>query len=322
MLLIPNWINKFGGISVEIHGIDYESPVIAVRESNSEVYIAGDYASDIGFPLTNSLAGGTFNQGLIPTTGSGNENGYLARFNGSNDLTWCSSFSGDGTDNQIGDILVTDDAVFICGTADISSLGVATPCVVPAVGEFPYCNLSGVNYTESNASSDRMFLAKFDLMDNLQWSTAFGDDSLTSLRGMDANSSDLYIAGIAGPSNTLWEFDMGSPTDYYKNTNISGDDATIARFDLNFTVGLNNEVSRDEGFSLYPNPSNNLITINSENFEFEKVEIYNGIGQLVLNAQLSGKKAVIDVFNLNVGLYHVVVTNNNGQRFSSQLVKY
>jgi len=322
LLLTPNWINKFGGASIELHGNDYESPSVDVRQSNGEVYIAGTYSVDAAFPLTTSLAGGTYNQGVVTTTGPGNENGYIARFNGNNDLTWCSSFGGDGTDNEITDILVTDDGVFICGNSDLSGIATATPCTVPSSGEFPYCNLSGDNYTETNATIDRMFLAKFDFMDNLSWSTAFGDNVGNNLRGMDANSSDLYISGVTGPNNTLWEYDTGSPLDYYRITNSTNDDATIARFDLNFTVGVEDYAQNELNIIVYPNPTNDLATIGWGLANIETVKIYNSIGQLLMTNTVKGETTEVNFSGYTNGLYYIILVDQSGMTYNSELIKH
>jgi choice-of-anchor B domain-containing protein len=62
------------------------------------------------------------------------------------------------------------------------------------------------------------------------------------------------------------------------------------------------------GFSLYPNPSENDITITSVDSPISTVEIYNVLGQRVLNRNFSENLSEkIDISGLNSGLYLVKI---------------
>jgi hypothetical protein len=73
-------------------------------------------------------------------------------------------------------------------------------------------------------------------------------------------------------------------------------------------------------FSLYPNPVNEMLTIdNLENAEM--IEIYNIAGMKVMTIdQISAEKVNIDVAELNIGMYMIVV-HQNGQVQATKFLK-
>ena len=73
--------------------------------------------------------------------------------------------------------------------------------------------------------------------------------------------------------------------------------------------------SQELEFSLYPNPSDNNITIKSANDPITIVEIYNVLGQRVLNFNFSERLSEdINISSLNSGLYLVKINANTTKR--------
>jgi hypothetical protein len=64
-----------------------------------------------------------------------------------------------------------------------------------------------------------------------------------------------------------------------------------------------------KGFSLYPNPSSTLITIETESQG--TISIHTTCGQLILQQQISDALTIIDITGLKGGIYFVRVTGNN-----------
>jgi len=82
--------------------------------------------------------------------------------------------------------------------------------------------------------------------------------------------------------------------------------------------------SDDTGISLYPNPANELININTTSLIGAKtlIQIYNISGQLVIEKELSGYTNIVslNVKSLTSGMYFVKVNNNN-KVFTSKFIK-
>jgi choice-of-anchor B domain-containing protein len=73
--------------------------------------------------------------------------------------------------------------------------------------------------------------------------------------------------------------------------------------------------SDELAFSIYPNPSENNITIKSANDPIALVEIYNVLGQRVLNLNFSERLSEnINISSLNSGLYLVKINANTTRR--------
>jgi hypothetical protein len=67
-------------------------------------------------------------------------------------------------------------------------------------------------------------------------------------------------------------------------------------------AGIDN-LSSDFSFAIYPNPTSDILNIDTESLE--EVKIYNLTGQLVLSADSGNKK--IDISDLNAGTYLVQI---------------
>jgi hypothetical protein len=72
-------------------------------------------------------------------------------------------------------------------------------------------------------------------------------------------------------------------------------------------------------FSVYPNPVNSTLFVNSGNAEFS-YEMYNGMGQKVANGQANGN-AQISVSGLNKGVYFLRLTSGTQVRIEKVVVE-
>lgn len=79
----------------------------------------------------------------------------------------------------------------------------------------------------------------------------------------------------------------------------------------------------NSGFSLYPNPSKNSITISSSDASFAKqIQIFDVSGKLLISKEVSQNKTnTIDATSLSIGVYIVNVSTIDGKNYSSKLVK-
>ena len=73
-----------------------------------------------------------------------------------------------------------------------------------------------------------------------------------------------------------------------------------AYYSLNAVEDVN-----DQQVSLYPNPTKGSFTVSAENLQ--QVMVYNTVGQLVLNQQCEGNSAVLNLNNVESGIYMVKV---------------
>lgn len=102
----------------------------------------------------------------------------------------------------------------------------------------------------------------------------------------------------------------------------SGGSSTIAcssTFTISHTyVGLNEEIIFS-GVKIYPNPFSDKVTVTSQNFEEQDIElkIINSIGQVVYIQNKLQNQTEIDLHNLSAGLYFLILND----KFTKKTVK-
>ena len=109
------------------------------------------------------------------------------------------------------------------------------------------------------------------------------------------------------PANTVMYFSISG----YQANDASGMpvvfNTPIDSIVVNSTVGIN-EQNNSAQISVYPNPTSGSFSVfTSEQIKNGSIEIYNRIGALVLNQEISGQQNNIDLKNLANGIYFVKV---------------
>jgi hypothetical protein len=89
-----------------------------------------------------------------------------------------------------------------------------------------------------------------------------------------------------------------------------GDFGTPGTGDTGSSVNVNNEVS---SCKIYPNPATDFIKVTSE-IDINKIDIYSYTGALIKELNVSGNNAVININDLNAGIYFVKVTDTSGTK--------
>lgn len=80
------------------------------------------------------------------------------------------------------------------------------------------------------------------------------------------------------------------------------------------TVNENNAVS----LNIFPNPAYDFVNVTGENLEH--LEVYNAVGQLVMNVNLADENK-IDIANLESGVYFFSVIDKNGNKVVKKVVR-
>jgi hypothetical protein len=79
----------------------------------------------------------------------------------------------------------------------------------------------------------------------------------------------------------------------------------------------------DNGVKVFPNPVEDILYIEFEvNFENMQLIIYNMVGQVVSNAELTNQKNQIDINKLKSGMYFYRIIGNNKKAESGKLIKH
>lgn len=127
-------------------------------------------------------------------------------------------------------------------------------------------------------------------------------------------SIDITAAGGSGTYTYLWE----GPEDFiaatedianlealgvYTVTVTDGSGCSNSRSFSLISTGLG-EITGDAGFTVFPNPANESITIYSA-LPMKQITITNMLGEKVLETEISGKKSTLDLNSLEAGTYFI-----------------
>jgi len=81
-----------------------------------------------------------------------------------------------------------------------------------------------------------------------------------------------------------------------------------------FTVGLPDEISDEDVFTAYPNPTDGPLTLAANNAYGAQVEITDPAGRVVERITLTSDKATFDTKHLPAGMYQLSLIERNGDR--------
>jgi hypothetical protein len=84
-------------------------------------------------------------------------------------------------------------------------------------------------------------------------------------------------------------------------------------------VGIE-EIFAGSGIKIYPNPAKDLLTVDLNNFEAIKVNLFDALGRIVLTAPLSLSATTLNISALDKGFYTLVIDTKDKQLFK-QIIK-
>ncbi len=80
------------------------------------------------------------------------------------------------------------------------------------------------------------------------------------------------------------------------------------------------EITLDEKINVYPNPSNDIIFIESSNITNYSIQVIDVVGTIVQDGKMENGKATISLSNLAGGIYHVKISKE-GKSVTKSIVK-
>jgi hypothetical protein len=80
------------------------------------------------------------------------------------------------------------------------------------------------------------------------------------------------------------------------------------------------EINQNNNVSVYPNPSNGIVTIaSSSNILIKRIKVIDVIGKEILNRNVEGQNVTINL-DVKSGMYLLIMEQDNGQVSSRKLV--
>ncbi|MCC7332537.1 MAG: SBBP repeat-containing protein [Flavobacteriales bacterium] len=314
---LREWATYFGGA--------YTIPTKLATDNIGNLYVVGystNYNSpSIGctaptsyeFPICNSN-NGSYIQSWI-NGGFNFGDGFIAKFNATNELTW-STFIGGNNDDAIYDVVFDEQNqhLIIGGFTKSSRIGAAS--CSPGTS-LPICNKGSVSaflLQDLKGVADG-FITKFNTTNRIVYSTYFGgygDDAITGVAV--TSTGDTYVTGYSNtfqngaptcttPTNGGFPFCASSLPAYSQNQNGTSYDSFIARFDesngLNWSTFLGGD--KDELFGSDVHRISKIV-VNSNN---DIIAVGNTL------SGTSGSTVPFPISNLNTSLFLSANHNDN-----------
>jgi hypothetical protein len=157
--------------------------------------------------------------------------------------------------------------------------------------------------------------------------------------------SNLYIAKVDTGLNIVWEKLIGGDA-YYTAMNVIGTsdggilmmasrnditdnknnlDIRLVKLDSNGNITWTKDVELHQTeIIIYPNPAKNILNIEfseSINNSNCKIDIYNNLGQIILNGSTNTNKTKIDIQSLKTGVYVLKIESEKGWTKSKKFIK-
>lgn len=139
-------------------------------------------------------------------------------------------------------------------------------------------------------------------------------------------ASDPSVAGVIGSpiisvanaTNTTYaeatanNVTVDSDGSYYIAIRATSDADMYYLFIDDITIDISDYIKENENhFNIYPNPANDVLTINS-NTTMNQITIINSLGQVVMNVEPNTDFYQININTLPEGIYTARITTNNG----------
>lgn len=277
------WGTYFGGPADE----DVSNVNSITTDDSGNVYITGPTKSTSGIASPGALQS---------TFGGGATDGFFAKFTGSGVLVWSTYYGGSGDDEGRG-CAYDGKCVYLAGQTN-STNNIATP------GSF-------LSYGGGGSSYYQGFLVKFNIIEPCMLgaisgapSVCLGDTVLlgNATAGGAWTSSQPAVATVS-PSGRVTGVSAGTAIITYAwsaSCYVTLEDSVM------ICPSAVHQVSDNGGIvEVVPNPATSFVEINQRQYTYNRYELYNELGQKMLQGPLTNNINSIDVRGLSNGLYYI-----------------
>jgi len=147
----------------------------------------------------------------------------------------------------------------------------------------------------------------------------------TDLSAGDPDSWEWHFEGgtpdtssAQNPEDIVYEA-MGAYDVKLKVTSMFGVDSLIMEEYIEVgPVGI--AEAKAETVSIWPNPSTGIINLTANPEIFDRISIYNAMGKVIFEEEISGNKLVIDLNKEDNGLYFIRLTNDDESYLNKKII--
>lgn len=270
---------------------------------------------------------------------------YVLKFNSLGTLLWDSLYGGSKYEN-VNEIIEHSNGNYIMvGASTNASIGgdqdyivkgidkngnslwlfelVNGPSPTPADEEaYAIHELSNTNFLISGYSKTggggKKNITMFELTTGGYWagvSSVYGNSQNDYIVSIAVNNNHIVAAGNTNSfGNGMQDFLLMELDTIYANQ-----DTATSSYNDGIPLKVETLLTYDEKISLYPNPANNYININST-IEVGQIQLFDVTGRQMVNKTEDNIK-LIDVSNLPIGFYLLKVILDNGYEYKTKILK-
>lgn len=108
----------------------------------------------------------------------------------------------------------------------------------------------------------------------------------------------------------LYNSQSATSCDYYEHLDSANLSFSMPLTDTVFLSNSNFQENKDLSFTVYPNPAQNELNINSKEKTIESIQLFNVLGEKVLESNSS--QSNVDLTNVQNGIYFLVIKTDEG----------
>ncbi|MDR7210697.1 carbohydrate-binding protein [Flavobacterium piscis] len=137
---------------------------------------------------------------------------------------------------------------------------------------------------------------------------------------------DISVGSVSAPNTGHWQVyeSVVSNITISQGKHYLKVVATKAGFNFNYmdiqAVKLDVNKVTAAAVSVYPNPVSNELIVNSADFHFDKIEIFDALGRLVMSKTVTKEPVLHIPIHLSNGLYFVKISNNSQHQLKKIIV--
>jgi hypothetical protein len=248
-----------------------------VSDASGNVYITGNTTS------------GLLALGSSRFAGKGSEDIFIAKLNSSGSISWAENAAGINTDHATGISVDANGNLFVTG----------------------YFNSNKVNFgttTLNLAGGYDAFVAKYNSDGSLDFVKGVGSEADEKAYAITCDNSGYVIVAGQYSSNIVG---FNNPPKVYSDGVTN--EMFVSKMDNKNAAGIESAWNANKHFSIYPNPSNGLVTIANDNLlnPAYNLEVYNAFGSKIYTS-LNNSSNTLDMGSYANGLYFFKIQDKDG----------
>jgi len=159
------------------------------------------------------------------------------------------------------------------------------------------------------AGGNDIYLIKTESYGDTVWTKTFGGaDSERGFSIQETQDNGYIMCGVTA------SFGIGINDVYLIKTDING---------VTSPLSIQNFQHPNLDFVIYPNPASSVINIDFKTnpTDVYNIDIYSAFGQIIKKRKTDKNKTIIDISDLNEGIYFIVITNRQNRQWTKKIIK-